>query len=172
MFEDINRDGIINQNDLYHYKSPDPQAFFGFSTNVTAKKWNAGFVLRANVGNYMYNNRASSTGTLRNIMNPIGYINNGSTDVLYTNFSGTGTNYYMSDYYVQNASFLKMDNINVGYNVGKVFNNKATLRLNANVQNVFVITKYTGIDPEVYGGIDNNFYPRPRTFVFGLNLTF
>jgi len=172
LFEDINRDGIINQNDLYHYKSPDPQAFFGFSTNVTAKKWNAGFVLRANVGNYMYNNRASSTGTLRNIMNPIGYINNGSTDVLYTNFSGTGTNYYMSDYYVQNASFLKMDNINVGYNVGKVFNNKATLRLNANVQNVFVITKYTGIDPEVYGGIDNNFYPRPRTFVFGLNLTF
>ena len=172
LFEDINRDGLINQNDLYHYKSPDPQAFFGFSTNLTVKKWSAGFVLRANVGNYMYNNRASSTGTLRNIMNPIGYINNGSTDLLYTNFSGTGTNYYMSDYYVQNASFLKMDNINIGYNVGKVFNNKATLRLNANVQNVFVITKYTGIDPEIYGGIDNNFYPRPRTFVFGLNLTF
>ncbi len=172
LFEDNNRDGLINQNDLYHYKSPDPRAFFGFSTNITAKKWSAGFVLRANLDNYMYNNRASSTGTLRNIMNPIGYINNGSSDVLYTNFSGTGTNYYMSDYFVQNASFLKMDNINIGYNVGKVFNNKASLRLNANVQNVFVITQYKGIDPEVYGGIDNNLYPRPRTFVFGLNLTF
>ena len=78
----------------------------------------------------------------------------------------------MSDYYVQNASFLKMDNINVGYNVGKVFNNKATLRLIENVQNVFVITNYKGIDPEIYGGIDNQFYPRPRTFVVGLNLTF
>lgn len=172
LFEDINRDGIINQNDLFQYKSPDPKAFFGFSTNLTVKKWTAGFVLRANVGNYIYNNVASSTGTLRNIMNPIGYINNGSSDVLNTNFSGTGTNYYMSDYYVQNASFLRMDNINVGYNVGKVFNNKATLRLNANVQNVFVITQYQGIDPEIYNGIDNNFYPRPRTFVFGLNLNF
>ena len=172
LFEDVNRDGVINQNDLYHYKSPDPKMFFGFSTNITAKKWSAGFVLRANLDNYMYNNLASSSGTLRNFMNPIGYINNGSADVLYTNFSGTGTNYYMSDYYVQNASFLKMDNINVGYNVGKVFNNKATLRLNANVQNVFVITNYKGIDPEIYGGIDNQFYPRPRTFVVGLNLTF
>jgi iron complex outermembrane receptor protein len=172
LFEDVNRDGIINQNDLYKYKSPDPKAFFGFSTNITANKWSAGFVLRANLGNYMYNNVASSTGTLRNIMNPIGYINNGSADVLYTNFSGTGTNYYMSDYYVQNASFLKMDNLNIGYNVGKVFDNKATLRLSANVQNVFVITKYTGIDPEINGGIDNSFYPRPRTFVFGLNLNF
>ncbi len=172
LFEDINRDGIINQNDLYQYKNPAPKEFFGFSTNVTAKKWSAGFVLRASLGNYMYNNVASSSGTLRNIMNPIGYINNGSTDLLYTNFSGTGTNYYMSDYYIQNASFLRMDNLNVGYNVGKVFNNKATLRLNANVQNVFVITQYTGLDPEIYSGIDNNFYPRPRTFVFGLNLNF
>ncbi len=172
LFEDNNRDGIINQNDLYQYKSADPKEFLGFSTNIAVKKWSAGFVLRANFGNYMYNNVASSTGTIRNILNPIGYINNGSSDVLNTNFSGTGTNYYMSDYYVQNASFLRMDNINVGYNAGKVFNNKATLRLTANVQNVFVITQYKGLDPEIYGGIDNLFYPRPRTFVFGLNLNF
>ena len=172
LFDDNNRDGIINQNDLYRYKSPDPKEFFGFSTNLAIKKWSAGFVLRSSIGNYMYNNVASSTGTLRNIMNPIGYINNGSTDVLNTNFSGTGTNYYMSDYYVQNASFLKMDNINVGYNVGKVFNDKASLRVSANVQNLFVITKYKGLDPEISGGIDNNLYPRPRTFVLGLNLNF
>jgi iron complex outermembrane receptor protein len=65
-----------------------------------------------------------------------------------------------------------MDNINLGYNAGKVFNNKANLRISANVQNVFVITKYKGLDPEINGGIDNNLYPRPRTFVLGLNLDF
>ena len=172
LFADLNRDGIINEKDLYQYKGNDPQFFFGASTNLTYKKWNAGFVLRANVGNYMYNNVASSSGTLRNFLNPIGYINNGSRDYLTTGFSGSGSNYYLSDYYVQNASFLRMDNINIGYNVGKVFHNKANLKINANVQNAFIITKYKGLDPEVNGGIDNNFYPRPRTFVLGLNLNF
>ncbi len=172
LFADLNRDGVVNERDLYQYKGNDPQLFFGASTNVTYKKWNAGFVLRANVGNYMYNNVASSSGTLRNFLNPIGYINNGSRDYLTTGFSGNGSNYYLSDYYVQNASFLRMDNINIGYNVGKVFNNKANLKINANVQNAFIITKYKGLDPEVNGGIDNNFYPRPRTFVLGLNLNF
>ena len=172
IFADLNRDGIINEKDLYQYKGNDPQLFFGASSNVTYKKWNAGFVLRANVGNYMYNNVASSSGTLRNILNPIGYINNGSRDYLTSGFSGSGSNYYLSDYYVQNASFLRMDNISVGYNVGKVFHDKANLKINANVQNAFIITKYKGLDPEVNGGIDNNFYPRPRTFVLGLNLNF
>ncbi len=172
LFADLNRDGIINEKDLYQYKGNDPQLFFGASSNLTYKKWNAGFVLRANVGNYMYNNVASSSGTLRNILNPIGYINNGSRDYLTSGFSGNGSNYYLSDYYVQNASFLRVDNINIGYNVGKVFHDKANLKINANVQNAFIITKYKGLDPEVNGGIDNNFYPRPRTFVLGLNLNF
>jgi iron complex outermembrane receptor protein len=172
LFADLNRDGIINEKDLYQYKGNDPQLFFGASSSVSYKKWNAGFVLRANVGNYMYNNVASSSGTLRNILNPIGYINNGSRDYLTSGFSGNGSNYYLSDYYVQNASFLRMDNINFGYNVGKVFHNKANLKISANVQNAFIITKYKGLDPEVNGGIDNNFYPRPRTLVLGLNLNF
>jgi iron complex outermembrane receptor protein len=172
LFSDLNRDGIINEKDLYQYKGNNPEFFFGASSNVTYKKWNAGFVLRANVGNYMYNNVASSSGTLRNFLNPIGYINNGSRDYLTTGFSGNGSNYYLSDYYVQNASFLRMDNINFGYNVGSVFNKKANLKINANIQNAFIITKYKGLDPEVNGGIDNNFYPRPRTFVLGLNLNF
>lgn len=172
LFADLNRDGSINEKDLYQYKGNNPEFFFGASSNLTYKKWNAGFVLRANVGNYMYNNVASSSGTLRNFLNPVGYINNGSRDYLTTGFSGNGSNYYLSDYYVQNASFLRMDNINIGYNVGKLFNNKANLRINANVQNAFIITKYKGLDPEVNGGIDNNFYPRPRTFVLGLNLNF
>jgi iron complex outermembrane receptor protein len=172
LFDDLNRDGVVNESDLYKYKGNDPQFFFGASSNVTYKKWNAGFVLRANVGNYMYNNVASSRGTLRNILEPLGYINNGSRDYLTTGFSGNGANYFLSDYYVQNASFLRMDNINVGYNVGKVFHDKAVLRINANIQNAFIITQYKGLDPEVNGGIDNNFYPRPRTFVLGFNLSF
>jgi len=171
-FVDRNLDGQISTQDLYHFKGPDAQVFLGFNSSLTYKRWNAGFVMRANLGNYVYNNVASSTGTLRNIFNPLNFLNNGSTDVLETNFSGAGDRYLRSDYYVQNASFLKMDNLNIGYNVGKIFNNTTGLRINANAQNVFVITKYKGIDPEINGGIDNNFYPRPRTFVLGLNLDF
>jgi TonB-dependent starch-binding outer membrane protein SusC len=90
--------------------------------------------------------------------------------VLNTNFEGIG-NFYQSNYYVQNASFLKMDNINIAYNLGRVSDN-VNLRLNAGVQNVFTVTKYTGIDPEISGGIDNNGYPRPRTFTIGAALDF
>jgi hypothetical protein len=172
LFEDINRDGIINDKDLYRYKGVDPQVLLGINTNVEFGKWNAGFVMRANINNYMYNNVNSSTGINRNILNPLGYLANGSSDVLVSGITGYSTDYYLSDYYIQNASFLRMDNINVGYNVGKVFKNKASLTLNANVQNAFVITKYKGVDPEIGGGIDNNFYPRPRTFVLGASLNF
>ena len=128
--------------------------------------------MRANLDNYMYNNINSSTGISRNILNPLGYLSNGSKDILTSGITGYSTDYYLSDYYIQNASFLRMDNINVGYNMGKVLKDKASLRLNFNVQNVFIITKYKGVDPEIGGGIDNNFYPRPRTFVFGANLDF
>ena len=171
-FVDQNGDGQITEKDLYRYKGPDAQVFLGFNSNVNYKKWNAGFVMRASLGNYVYNNVASSTGTFRNIFNPLNFLNNGSRDILETNFAGEGTRYFQSDYYIQNASFLKMDNLNIGYTVGKVFNNSADLRLNANAQNVFTITNYKGIDPEINNGIDNNFYPRPRTFVLGLNLDF
>lgn len=163
---------MITEKDLYRYKSINPDVFLGFNGNVAYKKWNAGFIARAVLGNYVYNNVASATGTVRNILDPLGYLANGSRDVLKSGFSGTGDKYYNSDYYVQNASFLRMDNINLGYNAGKVFNNKADLRLNFNVQNVFVITKYDGTDPENISGIDNNFYPRPRTFVLGANFDF
>jgi iron complex outermembrane receptor protein len=172
LFADLNRDGIINEKDLYQYKGNDPQLFLGASSNITYKKWNAGIVMRANIGNYLYNNVASSTGTLRNFINPLGYISNGSRDYLNTGFSGNGANYYLSDYYVQNASFFRIDNISVGYNVGAVMKGKANLKLNANVQNAFILTNYKGLDPEMSGGVDNNFYPRPRTVSLGLNLNF
>lgn len=169
---DRNDDDIINENDLYHYKSPDPQYFFGLSSNVTYKKLSAGFSARANVGNYVYNNVESATGSQVNILNPLGILNNGSRDVLYTNFLAGSDKFALSDYFIENASFLRMDNIYVAYNLGKVFRSTGDLKLNLNVQNVFVITKYKGLDPEVPNGIDNNFYPRPRIYGMGLNLNF
>jgi iron complex outermembrane receptor protein len=108
----------------------------------------------------------------KNVVFGNGYLNNGYSNVLNTGFSGTKAGLSLSDYFIQNASFLRMDNVNFGYNVGKIFKGKTSLRLNANVQNVFVITKYKGLDPEISGGVDNNFYPRPRTFVLGANFDF
>ena len=172
LFADLNRDGVINQKDLYQYKNVNPDYLFGASTNVKIDNFNVGFVMRASLGNYVYNNTFSSTGTVRNILNPIGYLNNGSTNVLESGVSGSGDKFFLSDYYIQNASFLRMDNAYISYNVGKVLNNSATLTLNANVQNVFIITKYTGLDPEISSGVDNNFYPRPRIYSLGLNLRF
>ena len=169
VYADVNGDGIINQQDLYHYKSASPKYVLGFSTTVNYKKWSVSTVLRANIGNYLYNGIA--TGAVQaNVLNPLGYLANPLNDVLHTGF------YYsqqQSDYYVQNASFLKMDNLGIGYDAGAWFNNKAHVRISANCQNVFTITKYKGIDPEIFGGIDNALYPtRPRMYVLAVNLQF
>jgi iron complex outermembrane receptor protein len=172
LFEDRNRDGVINNDDQYRYKSPDPKLFLGAYSNVYWKKWDAGFTLRANIGNYLYNNRFSNTGVQRNIIDPLGFLANGSRSLLETNFTGNGDKYFLSDYYIENASFLRMDNINIGYNAGNLISRNSNLRIGATVQNVFTVTKYKGIDPEVFGGIDNNFYPRPRNFVLSVNLNF
>jgi len=171
VFVDKNKDGIINDSDLNLGQSPDAQEYFGINSDVTYKKWNFGFVARASLGNYLYNNLASSTGIQRNFINPQGIVFNGSNAVLTSGLTGNGQNDVLSDYYVQNASFFRMDNMHIGYNIGKVFKNRATLRVSANVQNVFTITNYTGVDPEQFGGVDNNQYPRPRTYSFGLNLS-
>jgi iron complex outermembrane receptor protein len=168
LYEDVNRDGIINEKDRYKGKPTTPDLFFGFTTNATYKNWSAGFVLRANFNNYVYNNVASSKGVRNQILGS--YVLGNAT----TSFSETGftSNQGFSDYYVENASFLKMDNLNVGYNFGKLYKGKVNLRLSAIVQNVFTITKYKGLDPEVYKGIDRNLYPRPRIFTIGANLDF
>lgn len=168
LYEDLNRDGIINQDDRYLYKKPDADVFLGISSQLTHGKFSAGFVMRGSIGNYIYNNVWSDMGVYRNVINPVGFLQNASPNVLQTNFVN---NQFFSDYYVQNGSFLRMDNINVGYDFGAVLGKSTNLRATANVQNAFVITNYQGIDPEVQG-IDNNFYPRPRTFTFGLNLGF
>jgi iron complex outermembrane receptor protein len=103
------------------------------------------------------------------VANPVLY--NASANYLETHFIGN-SNELLSDYYIQNASFLRMDNLTIGYNVGRFYHDKANLRLNAGIQNVFVITKYKGIDPEISAGVDNNFYPRPRIFSLSASLGF
>lgn len=168
LYEDLNRDGIINQDDRYQYKKPDADVFLGLSTQYSINKFSAGFVMRASFGNYVYNNVFSERGVYRNIIDPLGFLQNSVPSVNETQFFN---NQYFSDYYVENASFLRFDNINFGYDFGSIFGRGTNLRASANIQNAFVITNYKGIDPEVRG-IDNQYYPRPRTYTLGLNLGF
>lgn len=169
-YVDLNGDGAINPiDDQYFYHSPYPKWIFGFSTHFNYKQWTFSTVLRANVGNYVYNNVASNQGIAYN-MAVNSYLANASSDILNTGFVFKEQ---QSDYYVQNASFLKMDNIGIAYHFGNVFHSgKTNLTVSANVQNVFTITKYDGINPEIYSGIDNNVYPVPRVFTLGINLDF
>jgi TonB-dependent starch-binding outer membrane protein SusC len=168
VYTDINDDGIINQNDLYRYKSPLPKYVLGFSTQYSYKKWALSTVLRANIGNYMYN--ALATGAVKsNVLNSLGYLANTLSEIQQSGFT---YGQQASDYFVQNASFLKMDNLALTYDFGKVINKKAALRVSAVCQNVFTVTKYTGIDPEINGGVDNALYPRPRNFALNLNIQF
>ncbi|MBU3743156.1 MAG: SusC/RagA family TonB-linked outer membrane protein [Sediminibacterium sp.] len=171
LYEDINRDGIINNDDRYIYQKPAADVLLGFNTQLTYKKLTVGIAGHGSFGNYLYNNVNSNNGVLRAIKNPINFIGNATRDYLTTRFSN---NRYLSDYYIDNASFFRIDNINFGYNVGGVFKNKASLRVNASIQNVLVITKYGGLDPENAGdgGVDNNIYPRPRVYSLGINLEF
>ncbi|MEO6818762.1 MAG: SusC/RagA family TonB-linked outer membrane protein, partial [Ginsengibacter sp.] len=169
-YVDLNGDGIINPfDDQYYYKSPFAKWILGFSTSYSYKKWTASTVLRSNIGNYIYNNVDSKGSAITNMaINQ--YLSNSVVDIKNANFKNLQL---QSDYYVQNASFLKMDNIGIAYNVGKVFNSgKTNLNIQVNVQNVFTVTKYKGLDPEVYSGIDNNIYPNPRVYTLGLNLNF
>ena len=168
LYEDLNRDGIINENDLYFYRNPAATYFLGITTNLNYKNFSLGVVMRGSLENYMYNNFASNTGVLRNFIDPLEFLRNGSSDYFNTRFAN---NQYFSDYYIQNASFLRVDNISLGYDVGEIAKG-ARLRVSANVQNAFIFTNYKGLDPEIFGGIDNNIYPRPRVYVLGVNLDF
>ena len=169
LFEDLNRDGVAD--DRYYYsKNPAPSILFGLNTQVSYKKWNFGLAAHGSYNNYMYNNFASRTGVLNAIQNG-SLLTNGSRDYMNTGFRNQQ---FLSDYYIQNASFLRLDNINIGYNFGKIAHNKAGLRVTGSVQNAFVWTKYKGLDPENSNssGIDNNIYPRPRVFSLAASLDF
>ncbi|GHT68510.1 SusC/RagA family TonB-linked outer membrane protein [Bacteroidia bacterium] len=169
IYEDLNGDGVTNDQDLYLSRKPAPDWYMGFNTTFTYKNWMLATALRSSIGNYVYNNVNSDLGNFSQTLNPNTFLMNNVVDGLNTYFNNRQL---LSDYYIQNASFLKMDYIQLGYDFGKIFNGKAGLRANFTVQNVFTITKYDGIDPEMTNGIDNNFYPNPRTYSLGLSLNF
>lgn len=169
VYEDYNNDGEFNESDLYVFKNPAPKVMLGFNTSLNYKDWDFTMSGRANLGMYAYNNMASSSGFYNNLQVNGEYLRNVNTDVFNTGFN---TAQYFSDYYVQEASFFRMDNITLGYNMKKLLGNKLNMRVYTSVNNVFVVTDYDGIDPEVDGGIDNNIYPRPRTFLLGVNVSF
>lgn len=167
-YVDQNADGSIDEKDLINFHSPDPKVTFNWTNNFRVNNWDFGITLRANLGNYVYNapryartqmsdvNRYALCNLLRNEF------------IFLTNDPHAN----LSDYFVENASFLRCDNITVGYTFENLLQDKLNLRLYAACQNPFVITKYKGIDPEVYGGVDNNVYPRPVTFSLGVIATF
>lgn len=171
VYVDRNGDGVISDNDRYLYKSPLPKYLLGFTAAYSYKKWSATTVLRANLDNYVYDNVSSNLGSGANVNDQaVLVINNAPVDFLNTNFL---LKQLQSDYYIKNASFLKMDNVNLSYNLGKfIRNSNASMSISATVQNVFTITKYKGVDPEISNGIDDRFYPRPRTYVLGVNVSF
>lgn len=166
-YVDRNSDGKIDTKDKYFYHSATPDATLGFSTQLKVGNWDFSTSLRAVIGNYVYNNFASQSN-----------IQSVQTNEFMMNIAQSTANYgfktpqYWSDIFVENASFLRMDNLNVGYTFGEVFGDRSNLRVFAMAQNVFVITKYSGVDPEIFGNIDNGFYQRPRIYSLGLNVQF
>ena len=168
LYADLNGDGVVNGDDRYLYHSPAPDWMLGFSTSVRWKRLTLSTSLRANVGNYVYNGTAMSTGALNTMSYNSYQLNNLHSSFLDTRFT---TRQYQSDYYVENASFLKMDNIQLSYNFGQI-TKWCSLNVSAMVQNVFTITKYSGVDPEVQSGIDSSVYPRPRIYSLTVGLDF
>lgn len=168
LYADLNGDGQINIDDRYFYHSPSPDYMLGLSTSLRWKNLTLSTSLRANIGNYAYNATAANTGALETLKYADDALYNLSSSYLQTGFR---TRQIYSDHYVENASFLKMDNLIIGYDFGRI---KDVVGLNVSfmVQNVFTITKYSGVDPEIYLGVDQNFYPRPRIYSLGIGLTF
>ncbi len=170
-FADLNGDGVINDKDRYIYKNPDPDVVFGFASTMNYRNIDFSFNLRASIGNRVYNMVNASNAQYS-------YLNSGSvaqnipTAVENTGFVNTSGTITLSDLYIENASYLRMDNITMGYTFPKWLEGKASLRLHAGVQNVFVLTKYSGLDPEVTVGVDNTIYPRQRQFLVGANVKF
>lgn len=176
MFVDRNGDGIINSEDKYIYKDPAPDVIMGLTSKMIYKNWDFSFALRASFNNYVYYdflaNKARVGGSY---LSSNSAYHNASTEALSLGFTGVGE-YYMSDYFVRNASFLRCDNITLGYSFNHLLKSSSYKgidgRIYATVQNPFIISKYKGLDPEVASGIDSNPYPRATTFLLGVNLQF
>lgn len=171
-YVDRNEDGVVNESDRYFFHKPWADVTLGFNTNFTYKNWTAALSAHASLGNWVYNNVASNSEMYKDLW-VNNFVSNRLTSALDSNFDDA---MYISDYYVENGSFLKLDNITVGYTFPELFQafggHEASLNVFGTVQNICTITGYKGIDPEVFGGIDGTVYPRPRTFVIGAKLNF
>ncbi len=165
-YVDQNGDGVIDSHDLVVRYSKDPKVTMTFGSNFRYKNWDLGFNLRASIGNYVYAD-ALRGGSLLD-----GLFRNNQLSNIYQTDQYFNVNQPYSDYWVRNASFLRCDNITLGYTFDNLFNDLMKLRLFAGVQNPFVITKYKGLDPEVFDGVDGNIYPRATTWSLGLVATF
>jgi iron complex outermembrane receptor protein len=171
MFVDRNGDGVINESDKYFYKKPAADVLMGLTSRMNYKAFDFSFSLRASINNYVYDDVECNNSDVAHLYAPSGFLINHPKRVFANNWAGVG-NYYMSDYFVKNASFLKCDNITLGYTFKKALGVSVQGRLYAAVQNVFTITKYKGLDPEISGGIDRNIYPSPFVSLLGLTLNF
>ena len=171
LYVDRNEDGVVNEKDKYVYKKAAPDVTIGFNTQLSWKALTLAVSAHANIGNYVYDN-ISSNGELLTDLWTNNFTNNRVVTAPTTNFRSSGQ--YLSDYYVRNASFLKLDNITLSYrfNLGNACDRDLSLDLFGTVSNVCTITGYKGIDPEIAGGIDNNMYPRPRTYILGVKFNF
>ncbi len=168
LYEDTSREGEITNDDRYRYKKAAPDVFMGFSSRLNYKNWDFSFAGRVNLGNYVYNNRWSGTA-YSNLYNATGILSNISKSIEKAPFENVE---YFSDFYVREASFGRLDNVSLGYTFKNAFNDNLNLRVYGTAQNVFVITNYEGLDPEVSNGIDNNIYPRPTTFMLGVSIDY
>ncbi len=169
-YVDQNGDGTINDQDLINYHSRDPKATFTWNNNLSWKNWDFGISLRANVGNYVYNTPKRGGQTLFSSAAAQYQVTNLLADTYL--YKTDDPNMRFSSYLVENASFIRCDNITLGYTFDELLKGNLNLRLFAAVQNPFVITKYKGLDPEVFNGIDENVYPRPITCTLGAVVTF
>ncbi|MDD7724492.1 MAG: SusC/RagA family protein, partial [Bacteroidales bacterium] len=173
MVVDRNGDGIINDSDRYYYKNPAAPWTFGLASRLQWRNLDFSFSLRANLGNYVFNDVEAGQSNISTAgIYTQEYLSNRIKYAMDKNFSSWDKQVVLSDYFVQNASFLKCDNITVGYSFADLFGTKLSGRVYATASNVFTITKYDGVDPEVDGGIDNNIYPRPFSGLVGLTLNF
>jgi iron complex outermembrane receptor protein len=169
MFVDRNNDGMINDLDKYRYEKPAPDVTLGFTTRLEISNFDLSFAGRASFGNYVYNNVQTDMGHLNRLYNSNQALWNVHQSAVDLNVVDQASLTF-SDHFVTKADFLRVDHITAGYNFDGLIGD--FLRFYVTVQNPFVITGYDGLDPEIFGGIDNNTYPRPRTFLFGLNVEF
>lgn len=177
VYVDRNADGQINDKDRYYYKKPAADVIMGLTTKFIYKRWDLSMSFHASLGNYVYYNYLSDKGSI----SPSGLYSNSAfsntfPEAVALGFTGEGTEYYLSDYFVRNASYLKCSNITLGYSFPTWKRNGNTIieggRIFFTAQNPFFITKYKGLDPEVSSGVDKNPYPRPMSFQLGVSLTF